>query len=83
MAYGSETWPMKKEDFDRLERAEHTIMRRMCGVTLRDRMSSKDLYSRLGMDSISWTVTRTDYGNVGMYNEMTKWTGLNVALNMK
>ena len=33
MAYGSETWSMKKEDLNRLERAEHTIMQRMCSVT--------------------------------------------------
>ena len=40
VVYGSETWPMKKEDL-RLERAEHTMMRRMCSVTLQDRLSSE------------------------------------------
>ena len=44
MVYGSETWPVIKEDLGKLERAEHTMIR--CGVTLRDRVPSKELYSR-------------------------------------
>ena len=56
MVYGSETWPVIKEDLGKLERAEHTMIRR-CGVTLRDRVPSKELYSRLGIDSISSVVT--------------------------
>jgi hypothetical protein len=36
MTYGSETWPMKVEDMNRLVRAERMMMRRMCGVTLRE-----------------------------------------------
>jgi hypothetical protein len=75
MVYGSETWPMKKEDLGRLERAEHTMMRRMCGVTLRDRISNKELYSRLGIDSISSIVTRGRlrwYGHVQRKDD-TDW----------
>ena len=37
MIYGSETWPMKVEDKQRLERAERMMLRHMCGVTLKDR----------------------------------------------
>ena len=58
MVYGSETWPMKKEDLGRLEKAEHMMMRRMCGVTLRDRVPSSELYGRLDIDSMSTVVTR-------------------------
>ena len=36
MVYSSETWPMKKEDLNGLERAEHTMMQRMRGLALRD-----------------------------------------------
>ena len=36
MMYGSETWAMKVEDMQRLERAEKMMMRWMCGVTLKD-----------------------------------------------
>ena len=35
--YGSETWPMKVEDRQRLERAERMMVRQMCGVTLKDK----------------------------------------------
>jgi len=36
MVYGSETWPMKAEDKQRLERAENAMVRWMCGVTIKD-----------------------------------------------
>jgi hypothetical protein len=32
---GSETWPMKVEDMQRLERTEKMMIRWMCGVTAR------------------------------------------------
>jgi len=50
MIYGSETWPMKVEDGQRLERTERMMMRRMCGVTLKDRKSSEELRGRLGLE---------------------------------
>jgi hypothetical protein len=52
MIYGSETWPMKVEDRQRLERAERMMVRRMCGVTVRDRKSCEELRQRLGIDSV-------------------------------
>ena len=58
MVYGSETWPMKDEDLHRLQRAEKAMMRRMCGVTLRDRVATEELYSRLGIDNIAKVVTK-------------------------
>ena len=57
MTYGSETWPMKVEDMNRLIRAERMMMR-MCGVTLRDRVSTDTLYDRLRVDCITGVVTR-------------------------
>jgi hypothetical protein len=65
MTYGSETWPMKVEDMNRLVRAERMMMRRMCGVTLRDRVHTKDLYNHLGIDSITEVVTRSRLGWFG------------------
>ena len=58
MTYGSETWPMKLEDTHRLERAERMMIRRMCGVTLKDRKSCEELRTRLGVESISDVVRR-------------------------
>ena len=37
MVYGSETWAAKVEDVRRLVRTERAMVRRMCGVTLKDR----------------------------------------------
>ena len=36
LVYASETWAMKIEDEQRLERAENAMIRSMCGVTVRD-----------------------------------------------
>ena len=52
MVYGSETWPMKVEDMHRLERAENMIVRWICGVTLKNKISSEELRERLGIKSI-------------------------------
>ena len=35
--YGSETWAMNADDLDRLGRAERMMVRKMCGVSLKDR----------------------------------------------
>src|SRR5258706_206111 len=56
--YGSETWAMKAEDMQRLERTERMMVRLMCGVTLRDRKRSEELLSRLDIEGISEVVRR-------------------------
>src|SRR5437867_6817049 len=43
LVYGSETWPMKKDDMQRLVRTENSMVRWMSGVTLKDRRGTKDL----------------------------------------
>ena len=45
LVYGSETWSMKIEDMQRLGRAERMMVR----VTLKNRISSKEVYSRLNV----------------------------------
>ena len=55
--YGAETWAMKAENLHNLERAEHRkvgimMVRWICGVSLKDRRSSVDLYSLLGIQSV-------------------------------
>jgi hypothetical protein len=42
MTYSTETWPMKTEDLNRLERAERMKMRHMCGVTLKTENQAKN-----------------------------------------
>ena len=58
MIYGSETWPMKVEDQQRLDIAERMMVRYMCGVTLKDKKSSVELIQRLGIDCVSGVVRR-------------------------
>ena len=38
--YGTETWAMKKANLQSLERTERTMVRWMCGVSLKDRKRS-------------------------------------------
>lgn len=52
MLYGSETWAVKEEDLVRLERNDMRMIRWMCNVSLRDRESSDELRSRLGIHNI-------------------------------
>jgi len=52
MLHGSETWPIRKENEVVLQLAEMRVVRWMCGVKLQDRVSSKWLRERLGLDNI-------------------------------
>ena len=52
MLYGSETWAVKEEDLDRLDRNDMRMIRWMCNTSLKDRKSSGELRSRLGIHSI-------------------------------
>ena len=53
MLHGSETWPVRKENVVTLQRAEIRMVRWMCGVKLKDRLPSKELRERLGIDDIA------------------------------
>ena len=56
MTYGTETWAMKKASLHSLERTERMMVRWMCGVSLRDRKRSVDLYILLGVQSVTEVV---------------------------
>jgi len=58
LVYGSETWAMKVDDTRRLERTERMMVRWMCGVTLKNRVASVDLYRRLGVEEVDDVVRR-------------------------
>ena len=45
LTYGTETWAMKVANLQSLERMERMMVRWMCGVTLKDRKRSVDLYT--------------------------------------
>jgi hypothetical protein len=48
LKYASETWTLKSRDKQRLEAAQMTFMRSLCGVTRRDRLRNIDLRTQLG-----------------------------------
>ena len=52
MLHGSETWPVRKENEVVLQRAEMRIARWMCNVKVKDRVASKEVRERLGIDDI-------------------------------
>ena len=58
LIYGSETWAVRVKDVSKLGRAERMMVRWMCGVTLRDRIASVELYSRLGLEEVGFVLRR-------------------------
>jgi len=50
LVHGSEIWPMMVEDMHHLERTEHMMVRWMCGVSLKNKISSVELNGGLGME---------------------------------
>ena len=52
MLYGSEIWPNKVEESQRLHRNEMSMIRWMCGVTMRDRYPCEELRAWVGIKPI-------------------------------
>ena len=52
MLQGSETWPVRKENEVALQRAEMRMVRWMCNGKVNDRVPSKELRERLGIDDL-------------------------------
>ena len=72
LVYGSETWGMKAEDLAKLMRTERMMVRRMCGVSLKDRKRSDELLSRLGIECVETKIQRGRlrwFGHVERKNE--------------
>jgi len=65
MLHGSETWPVRKENVVALQRAEIRMVRWMCGVKLKDRLPSKEVRERLGIDDIALVLQQIGCVGVG------------------
>ena len=52
MLHRSETWPVRKENEVALQQAEMRMVRWMCNVKVKDRVPSKELRKRLGIDDV-------------------------------
>jgi len=48
MLHGSETWPVRKENEVALQQAEMRMVRWMCNVKIKDKVSIKEMRERLG-----------------------------------
>jgi len=67
MLHGSETWPVTKENVVAIQRAEMRMVRWMCGIKLKDRLPSKELKERVGIDVIALVLQQNRlrwYGHV-------------------
>ena len=58
LTYGTETGAIKVANLQSLERTERRRVRWMCGVLLKDRKHSVDLYSLLWVESVAEVVRR-------------------------
>jgi len=56
MLHGSETWPVRKENEVALQGAEMRMVRWVYNVKVKDRVQSKELRERLGIDDIILTL---------------------------
>ena len=50
--YGAETWTMKVGVLQRLQATERRMLRMICGVTLKDKVESTVIASRVGVDDL-------------------------------
>jgi len=52
MVYASETWAVRVEEEQRMQRNENVMLRWMCGVTLKDKVPTVELRKRLGVEGV-------------------------------
>jgi len=75
MLHRSETWPVRKENEVALQRAEMRMVTWMCSVKVKERVQSKELRERLGIDDIILILQQNRlrcYGHV-LRKEDTDW----------
>ena len=58
MVYASETWAVRVEEEQRMERNENVMLRWMCGVTLRDKVPTVELRRILGIEGVMEVMRR-------------------------
>ena len=58
MMYGSETWAVKVENVQRMERTEMQMVRLMCGVKLRERFRNEELRGWMGIEQLGSVIRR-------------------------
>ena len=56
--YGSETWAVRVKEERRMERNENAMLRWMCGVSLKKKIPTAELRSRLGIEGVAEVMRR-------------------------
>ena len=72
LRYGAECWTVRKKEEHILKKTEMMMLRRIKGVTLRDKLKSVDIRKELGVDSIQEKVREMRlcwYGNMQRMEE--------------
>ena len=85
MTYGSETWALKVEHEEKLNRAEMRMIRWMCGVSLREKKTSAELRQKMGVEAIVDVVRRGRlrwYGHVVRKKE-NDWVKKVMSINLE
>ena len=69
LVYASETWAVRVDDMRRLERAERFMVRWMCGVSLTQRRTTRELLDSLGVEAVETVVRR---GRLGWFGHVER-----------
>ena len=69
LLYGAECWTVRKKDEQIFEKTEMRMLRRIKGVTLRDRVKSVDIRKELGVSGIQEKVRLRWYGHMQRMEE--------------
>ena len=59
MTYGAATWALTKREECLLQSCDRRMLRKMCGVSLTDRVPSADILRRCRLDDLLLTVRRS------------------------
>ena len=64
LLYGSETWPVVTEDVPRLVTADNGMIRWICGVFLKDRITPTNFLLRLALNSVNEMLLSRFHGHL-------------------
>lgn len=59
MTYGASTWPLTQREERLLQSCDRRMLRKMCGLSLTDRVLSTDILNRCGLDDLLLLVRRS------------------------
>ena len=79
LKYFTESWAMKEAN---LERTERMMVRWMCGVSLKDRKRSGDLYSLLGVRNVAKVVSESRLRWFGHVHHKSEYDWVSACRNV-